>query len=257
MSRSNMANTNQPVVRQAPSASQEYRGKSTAGTYDPAKSPLLPLHPHELRSIDKSRGSTPESACPLLPLDPGLSSSPLPITQMEAYLRSEESHEMRLINLDAAVPVNVASGASQAREAEGIATESQSWDTSSWAIINEDLDSFPHQEKRPGTPQIQPAIPHAKADAPVVTGPIMEADDNMPQSSDSGISDLSLSAFPAPGLCRLIAREYFETEQGDVINVRDVLQRRAARNATARPRRHQAPKARRGSRKGKERKKET
>ncbi|KAF4448450.1 hypothetical protein FALBO_16801 [Fusarium albosuccineum] len=199
-----------PKERQTP---QTYRVSRDRATYDPAKPPLLFLHPHELQSPSKTRGTTPEDGCPLLPSEPSVPSSPSVITPMEAYLRCDESHEMVSVRLCADVPAHMGPRATPPPKSDDALPESSSPEASSWQMIDEEEEQLnlslfvapetQDGEKAPCTPMLQPTLGQPVASSPTV--PVdteIEINSDPPTSPDSGISDLSLSAALSTGQIR-------------------------------------------------------
>ncbi|KFH41573.1 hypothetical protein ACRE_077200 [Hapsidospora chrysogenum ATCC 11550] len=82
------------TVNWKPSPGQESHKSSAVEGWNPRRSPLPLLDPHDLRVTDRSRDDSPEDGCPLVSSSGGSSlsssTSPPPVRPLDSYLRDEE-----------------------------------------------------------------------------------------------------------------------------------------------------------------------
>ncbi|KAJ4266033.1 hypothetical protein NW762_004006 [Fusarium torreyae] len=140
--------------------------------------------------FEEPQETSSEDGCPLLPSEPSRSSSPSVVAPMEVYLRHEESHELRMMRLGSVTPKGMLSQGKRKSEPKDIPSVPE---TSSWQIVD-GPSTLDQQEKTPSTPVLQPAPSPRPTNSTVdVAGPKVEQEDTPSASSDSDVSELSLS----------------------------------------------------------------
>ncbi|KAH7001193.1 hypothetical protein EDB80DRAFT_86414 [Ilyonectria destructans] len=181
----------------------------TPAVHDSAKSPLLLLHPQELGFTTEPREVSPEGGCPCLPSEPSTPSTPSVTNRMDVYLREEDRHEMRMVGLPIVMP---GESTFQSRHSSPKKSLGQSLsDGSSWQII----DKYGEDQASPSRPISRPDKEPPIDETPTSPRPTTPQDNTFermttligitpesnqsawnkfPNSPDSGISDLSLSA---------------------------------------------------------------